>query len=87
MKKTILVIPILAMAGACETTENRSALTGAAAGAALGAAVSDEDDRVEGALIGGAAGAVVGDMIGRANTPGDCVYEDRYGRRYVAECP
>lgn len=80
------VVPLVALTGACQTGGNQSAVTGAAAGAALGAAVND-DDRVEGALLGGAAGAVAGSLIGQANTAGDCVYQDRYGRRYVADCP
>ena len=66
---------------------DQATLGGAATGAVLGAAVSDSDDRVEGAIIGAAVGGVAGNMIGRANTPNDCVYEDRYGRRYVAPCP
>lgn len=86
MNKMIMVIPALALTAACQTSDNQSAVTGAAAGAALGAAIND-DDRVEGALIGGAAGAVAGSLIGKANQPGDCVYQDRYGRRYVADCP
>ncbi len=86
MNKIILVIPVLAMTAACQTSNNQSAVTGAAAGAALGAAIND-DDRVEGALLGGAAGAVAGTLLGQANTPGDCVYRDQYGNRYVADCP
>jgi len=45
----------------------------------------------KGAAVGGASGAAVGAaagaLIGRASEPGRCVYEDSYGRRYVAECP
>lgn len=86
MKKPFPFAPLLALIAACQANEGNSTLTGAAAGAALGAAVSD-DDRLEGALLGGAAGAVAGNLLGQANTPGDCVYQDRYGRRYVADCP
>lgn len=87
MNRIYLVIPLVALTSACETTnQNESALAGAAAGAALGAAIN-EDEPVEGALLGGAAGAVAGSLLGRANTPGDCVYVDRFGNRYVAECP
>lgn len=88
MGKAILFVPILAITAACQTTTaDRSTLTGAAAGAVLGAAVADDDDRLEGAVIGGAAGAIAGNLIGKANTPGDCVYRDQYGNRYVADCP
>ncbi len=67
--------------------QDRATGTGALAGAVLGAAVSDDGDRVEGALIGGAAGAIAGNLIGQAQTPGDCIYTDAYGNRYVAPCP
>ncbi|MCV2872406.1 glycine zipper domain-containing protein [Defluviimonas sp. WL0050] len=87
MNKLILILPItLALAG-CQTAEQRAVGTGALAGAAIGAAVADDDDRLEGAIVGGAAGALVGTLIGQAQNPGDCVYEDAYGRRYVAACP
>ena len=39
------------------------------------------------ALIGGAVGALADALIGRANEPGDCVYRDRYRRRYIDRCP
>lgn len=87
MKQRTFILPILLVLTACQTTEQRSVGTGALAGAAIGAAVADDDDRLEGAIVGGAAGAVVGTLIGQAQKPGDCVYEDRYGRRYVAACP
>ncbi len=87
MNKLIFALPVVALTAACETTStNQSTLTGAAAGAALGAVVADDDDRLEGAVIGGAAGAAAGNLIGRANSPGDCVYQDQYGNEYVAEC-
>lgn len=86
MKKTILVTIMGLGVAACVPAADQATLGGAATGALLGAAVSDSDDRVEGAIIGGAVGAVAGNLIGRANTPNDCVYEDAYGRRYVARC-
>lgn len=85
MKKTILLTIIPLGLSAC-VQGDPATLGGAATGAVIGAAVSDSDDRVEGAIIGGAVGAVAGNLIGRANTPNDCVYEDAYGRRYVARC-
>lgn len=87
MKNRNFILPILVLLAACQTSEQRSVGTGALAGAAIGAAVADDDDRLEGAIVGGAAGALVGTLIGQAQKPGDCVYEDRYGRRYVAACP
>jgi Glycine zipper 2TM domain len=85
MNKTIL-LTIMGLGIAACVPADQATLGGAATGAVLGAAVSDSDDRVEGAIIGGAVGAVAGNLIGRASTPNDCVYEDAYGRRYVARC-
>lgn len=85
MKKTILVT-IMGLGVAACVPADQATLGGAATGALLGAAVSDSDDRVEGAIIGAAVGGVAGNLIGRANTPNDCVYEDSLGRRYVAPC-
>ncbi|UWR22766.1 glycine zipper 2TM domain-containing protein [Sulfitobacter sp. S190] len=85
MKKFLMMLPVVAFVAACDT-ENQSTLTGAAVGAAAGAAVSGDDDRVVGALIGGAAGAAAGNYIGRANN-GQCVYQNPNGTRYTAACP
>jgi len=86
MYKSILAIPLVITVSACQTTEETTA-AGALGGAAIGAAVSDSSDRTKGALIGGAVGAVAGNMIGKANEPGDCVYQYPDGRRYIAPCP
>ncbi|MCV2893524.1 glycine zipper 2TM domain-containing protein [Lentibacter sp. XHP0401] len=86
MYKLFLTIPLVAALGACETTDQSTA-AGALTGAVIGTAVSSSDDRAKGAIIGGVAGAVAGNMIGRANTPGDCVYQYPNGQRYVAACP
>lgn len=90
MKTSLVILPavFLAIAGCQPTsTSNQNAATGALAGAALGAVVADDDDRLEGALTGAAVGAVAGTLIGQSSTPGDCVYRDAYNRRYVAPCP
>lgn len=83
MKTFLIVIASLALLAGCET-RGESTLAGAATGAALGAAVSD--DAGKGALIGGVAGGVAGNLIGRAREKNQCVYENAYGRRYVAPC-
>ncbi len=85
MKKLLMIIPLIAVVAACDTP-NQSALTGAALGAAAGAAVSGKDDKIVGALIGGAAGAAAGNYIGRTQS-GQCVYENSQGQRYTAACP
>ncbi len=86
MKQTMLVA-ILGLGVAACTPTDQATLGGAATGAVLGAAVSGSDDRVQGAIVGAAVGGVAGNLIGRANTPNDCVYQDSLGRRYVARCP
>ena len=61
MKKILLVLPIVTGVAACQMTpENQAAVTGGVAGAALGAAVSKDGKRFEGAALGAAAGTVAG---------------------------
>ncbi|MCO6188578.1 YMGG-like glycine zipper-containing protein [Rhizobium sp. L1K21] len=76
-------IVLLAGLAGCSQTE-RGAAIGGASGAAVGGIVSGN---VQGAAVGGAVGAVAGALIGQANEPGQCYYRDRYGDRYVADCP
>jgi len=86
MYKLLLTIPLVAALAACDTTD-QSMAAGALGGALIGAAVSSSDDRAKGAIIGGVAGAVAGNLIGKAPTAGDCVYQNPDGSRYVARCP
>ncbi|PWW01479.1 outer membrane protein with glycine zipper [Hoeflea marina] len=81
--KNLLLAAILASPAGCTATE-RGAAIGGASGAAIGAAVSGD---VGGAVVGGAAGAVAGALIGNAQEPGKCYYRNRYGQRYIANCP
>lgn len=60
-------------------------VTGAVAGGLIGAAVSDDGDRIEGALIGSAVGAAAGLLIGRTND-GRCRYRDSNGNEYTSAC-
>ncbi|WP_108483219.1 glycine zipper 2TM domain-containing protein [Oceaniglobus ichthyenteri] len=85
MRRLFFVLPLVGLVAACDTP-GQSTLTGAALGAATGAAVSGGNDKVVGALIGGAAGAAAGNYIGRANQPGQCVYQRSDGSRYTAPC-
>ena len=85
MKKLLLILPLVGAISACET-QNQSTLGGAAAGAALGAVVSGDDDRAKGAVLGGLAGAAAGAYLGRG-TNGQCVYQNSVGQRYTAACP
>ena len=87
MKKLMLSIPLIAAIAACAPADQQTnTLAGAALGAAAGAAVSGDDDKVVGALIGGAAGAAAGSYLGRTAS-GQCVYQNANGSRYTAACP
>lgn len=87
MHRVICALAISAALAACQTpmTRTESAAVGAATGAAVGAAVADED-RLEGALIGGTVGAAAGTLLGRTTTPGQCLYRDARGNRFLARC-
>ena len=84
MRTTLILLPLLASLAACDTPEQRM-LTGAAAGMAVGAAVSSDEDRMKGALIGGAVGLAAGTLIGRDST-GRCIYQRSDGSRYYGAC-
>lgn len=86
MKSLLLVLSLGGLSLAACTPTDQSTVTGSLAGAAIGATVAGKGDRAEGALAGAAVGAIAGNLIGRSNQPGQCVYEDRYGRRYTAAC-
>lgn len=83
MKKVIALAFVAMAAVGCSQTE-KGAATGAAAGAVVGGIVSGN---VQGAAVGAAIGGVGGALLGAATEPGRCYYRDRYGRRYVDECP
>lgn len=90
MKKTIIAAMgalTLGLAG-CQGVDQNVALpaaVGAGGGALIGQAIGrDTSSTLIGAGIGAAAGALVG---AAANRPGECVYRDGRGQRYVAQCP
>jgi uncharacterized membrane protein len=84
MKKAIAVTLVALAAVSCSQTE-KGAAVGAASGAVIGGLVSGNvRGAAVGAAVGGAAGAVIGAV---SDQPGRCYYRDRYGRRYIANCP
>ena len=87
MKRLVLLIPVGLLAG-CVTngTQPSNAVTYGATGALIGAAVADDDNRLEGAALGGAAGLAAATLLGPSNTQGNCVYRDSRGQRIVAPC-
>jgi phage tail tape-measure protein len=83
----LFALPLAGLTSACVEAD-QSTVTGATIGAVAGAVLADEDDRLEGAVVGAAVGGLAGNLLGRsAENPDQCVYEDRYGNRYVADCP
>jgi uncharacterized protein YcfJ len=86
MKKFLIVLPIIAGLSACETQEQRQ-LTGTLAGAAIGASVSNKEDKAKGVIIGGLAGLAAGTLVGGStDAQGNCLYERPDGSRYYASC-
>lgn len=85
MKFKLAIVSLIALPLAACQTSDQNAAAGALAGAAVGAAVSD-NNRTEGALIGAALGVAASTLIGPHTTPGQCVYRDANGRRFVAAC-
>lgn len=84
MKKVIALILVALAVTSCSQTEKGAAI-GAAGGAILGGAITGD---VRGAAVGAAIGGVTGAVIGHVNEqPGQCYYRDRYGRRYIDDCP
>ncbi|MFZ1661454.1 MAG: glycine zipper 2TM domain-containing protein [Paracoccaceae bacterium] len=87
MRKFLIVMPFVVGLSACvqNSTPQQRTMTGALAGAAVGAAVTDGNDRVKGALIGGALGAAAAQLVGKSSS-GQCVYQYPDGRRVIADC-
>lgn len=87
MKLVHIVAPLTLLGlAACVATPEQNTAVGALTGAAVGAAVSDKDDRTTGILAGAAAGAIAGTYLGRTNDPNKCYYRDANGNRFVANC-
>jgi hypothetical protein len=80
MYKVILVLLAALTAASCTQTE-RGAAVGATSGAIIGGVLSNN---VRGAALGAAIGGVLGAV---AAQPGQCYYRDRWGRKYIDDCP
>ncbi len=84
MTNYFLLIPLALSLAAC-ATQDQTTLASTAAGAAIGATVSDNE--LQGAAIGGIVGLAAATLLGRsASNPNKCVYQDAYGRKLVADC-
>lgn len=86
MKRLLLSLPLLALPlMACTPAEQNAAL-GAVGGAAVGAAISSDDDREKGAIVGAVVGVAASQLLGPAPQSGKCYYRDQYGNRFIADC-
>ncbi|MCF6368814.1 glycine zipper domain-containing protein [Rhizobium halophilum] len=84
MKQALVILLLGLSAAGCTQTE-RGAAVGAGAGAVIGGLATGD---VRGAAVGAAIGGVSGALIGSVSEqPGQCYYRDRYGRRYIDDCP
>ncbi|MBB5044465.1 glycine zipper domain-containing protein [Shinella fusca] len=84
MKKVIALVLVGLAAASCTQTEKGAGI-GAVSGAIIGGAVTGN---VRGAAVGAAIGGIAGGVIGHVSEqPGQCYYRDRYGRRYIDNCP
>lgn len=84
MRKILALVVAGLLVTSCTQTEKGAAI-GAASGAIIGGAITGD---VRGAAVGAAIGGVTGAVIGHvADQPGQCYYRDRYGRRYIDDCP
>ncbi|KKX27805.1 MULTISPECIES: YMGG-like glycine zipper-containing protein [unclassified Rhizobium] len=84
MKKALVLLLASLTLASCTQTEKGAGI-GAASGAVIGGLVSGN---VRGAAVGAAIGGVSGALIGSVSEqPGQCYYRDRYGRRYIDDCP
>ena len=84
MKKAILLVLMGLSVAGCTQTE-KGASIGAVSGAIIGGAITGNvRGAAVGAAIGGASGAIIGNV---SDQPGQCYYRDRYGRRYIDNCP
>lgn len=77
----------LALAGCNASSADQRTLGGGLIGAGTGAVIGGIAGGGRGAAIGAAVGGITGAVIGRATTPNNCIYQDRYGRRFEARCP
>ncbi len=85
MNKFLMILPLVAGLAACETQEQNQ-VAGTLTGAAIGAAVSSDDDKSKGIIIGGLAGLAAGTLINGRDAQGRCLYQRPDGTRYYASC-
>ena len=80
MYKAIAILLMGLSVASCTQTEKGAAI-GATSGAIIGGVLGNN---VRSAAVGAAIGGVLGAV---AAQPGQCYYRDRYGRRFIDDCP
>lgn len=86
MTKFLMILPVLAFGLTACATPEQNAIAGGLGGAAIGAAVSNDDDRLTGALTGAAVGVGASLLIGPAPQAGQCYYRNSLGQKVIAAC-
>jgi outer membrane lipoprotein SlyB len=86
MTRYLCLLPVAALSLVACTPAEQNAAIGAVGGAAVGAAVSSDDDREKGAIVGAIVGVAASQLIGPAPQAGKCYYKDQYGNTYIAAC-
>lgn len=80
MYKAIAVLLAALTVAGCTQTEQGAAV-GATSGAIIGGLLGNN---VRSAALGAAIGGVLGAVTAQ---PGQCYYRDRWGRKYIDDCP
>ncbi|SEN74253.1 Glycine-zipper containing OmpA-like membrane domain-containing protein [Gemmobacter aquatilis] len=84
VRNLVCAVPLVALLAACQTG-NPNTTTGALTGAAIGAMVTSDGDKLKGAAAGAALGALAGSTIPPERK--QCIYTYPDGRQYRADCP
>jgi hypothetical protein len=87
MRKVCLAVPALLLALAACDSSNDAVGIGAATGAALGAIVADDGDKLGAAVVGGALGATIGAASEPSQRARQCRYTYADGTSVVKPCP
>jgi outer membrane lipoprotein SlyB len=86
MTRSLILLSLIALPMAACTPAEQSLAVGTLGGAAVGAAVSSDDDRAKGAVVGAIVGATAATLLGPASQSGKCRYRDVDGTEFIADC-
>jgi hypothetical protein len=86
MRKVLLAVPALLLALAGCDSSNDAVGIGAVSGAALGAIVADDGNKLGAAAVGGALGAAIGAASEPSQRAPQCRYTYSDGRSEIRPC-